>query len=52
LYLRGNEPGERPQRTVERRSLRKIGGELETAGWLNGRGRPYNPNSMKLMLGG
>ena len=28
----------------------KAGAELEKAGYLNERGRPYNPNSIKLML--
>jgi hypothetical protein len=37
-------------KTGERRSLRKISGELEKAGYLNERGRRYNPNSIKLML--
>jgi len=37
-------------KTGERRTLRKISAELEKAGYLNERGRPYNPNSIKLML--
>jgi len=37
-------------KTGERRSLRKISAELEKAGYLNERGRRYNPNSIKLML--
>jgi hypothetical protein len=37
-------------KTGERRSLRKISDELKDAGHLNERGRPYNPNSIKLML--
>jgi DNA invertase Pin-like site-specific DNA recombinase len=37
-------------KTGERRSLRKISAELEKAGYLNERGRPYNPNSIRLML--
>ena len=37
-------------KTGERKSLRKISAELEKAGYLNERGRPYNPNSIKLML--
>jgi hypothetical protein len=37
-------------KTGERRSLRKISAELEKAGYLNECGRPYNPNSIKLML--
>jgi hypothetical protein len=37
-------------KTGERRSLRQISAELEKAGYLNERGRPYNPNSIKLML--
>ena len=37
-------------KTGERRSLRKISAELEKAGYLNERGQPYNPNSIKLML--
>jgi hypothetical protein len=36
----------------ERRSLRKISAELAAAGYLNERGRPSNPNSIKLMLEG
>ena len=35
----------------ERMSLRKIAGELATKGYLNERGQPYNPNSVKAMLG-
>jgi Resolvase, N terminal domain len=37
-------------KTGERRSLRKISDELKDAGYLNECGRPYNPNSIKLML--
>jgi len=37
-------------KTGERRSLRKISAELAAAGYLNERGRPFNPNSVKLML--
>jgi hypothetical protein len=37
-------------KTGERRSLRKISAELEKLGYLNEHGRPYNPNSIKLML--
>jgi hypothetical protein len=37
-------------KTGERKSLHKISAELEKAGYLNKRGRPYNPNSIKLML--
>ena len=36
----------------ERRSLRKISAELAAAGYLNERGQPFNPNSIKLMLKG
>ena len=34
----------------ERKSLRKISEELQAAGFLNERGKPYNPNSIKVML--
>ena len=34
----------------ERRSLRKISEELQVAGFLNERGKPYNPRSIKAML--
>jgi hypothetical protein len=37
-------------KTGERRSLRKISAELAAAGYLNERGQPFNPNSIKLML--
>ena len=37
-------------KTGERRSLRKISAELEEAGYLNERGRPYGANSIRLML--
>jgi hypothetical protein len=37
-------------KTGERRSLRKISAELEKAGYLNERGRPYGANSIRLML--
>ena len=36
----------------ERRSLRKISEELAAMGFLNERGKPYNPNSVKAMLEG
>ena len=39
-------------KTGERRSLRKISAELAAAGYLNERGQPFNPNSIKLMLKG
>jgi DNA invertase Pin-like site-specific DNA recombinase len=39
-------------KTGERRSLRKISAELAAAGYLNERGQPFNPNSIKLMLEG
>ena len=42
----------RPSHTGERRSLRKISAELAAAGYLNERGQPFNPNSVKLMLEG
>ena len=38
--------------TGERRSLRKISDKLAAAGYLNKRGQPFNPNSIKLMLEG
>jgi hypothetical protein len=34
----------------ESRSLRKISAELAADGYLNERGQPFNPNSIKLML--
>ena len=34
----------------ERRSLRKISEELAVLGFLNERGKPYNPRSIKAML--
>ena len=34
----------------ERRSLRKISEELAAMGFLNERGKPYNPYSIKAML--
>jgi hypothetical protein len=37
-------------KTGERRSLRRISAELAAAGYLNERGQPFNPNSIKLML--
>ena len=37
-------------KTGERRSIRKISAKLTAAGYLNERGRPFNPNSVKLML--
>jgi hypothetical protein len=39
-------------KTGERRSLRKISVLLAAAGYLNERGQPINPNSIKLMLEG
>jgi DNA invertase Pin-like site-specific DNA recombinase len=39
-------------KTGERRSLRKISAELAAAGNFNERGRPFNPNSVRLMLEG
>ena len=39
-------------KTGDRRSLRKISAELAAAGYLNERGQPFNPNSIKLMLEG
>ena len=38
--------------TGERRSLRKISEELAALGFLNERGKPYNPRSVKAMLEG
>jgi DNA invertase Pin-like site-specific DNA recombinase len=37
-------------RTGKRRSLRRISAELAAAGYLNERGQPFNPNSVKFML--
>jgi hypothetical protein len=45
--LRGASP-----KTGERRSLRRISAELAAAGCLNQCGRPFNPNSIKLMVEG
>ena len=39
-------------KTGERLSLRKISAALAAAGYLNERGQPFNPNSIKLMLEG
>jgi len=39
-------------KTGERRSLRKISAVLAAAGYLNERGQPFNPNSVRLMLEG
>lgn len=39
-------------KTGERRSLREISAELAAKGFLNERGRPYNPNSIKAMIEG
>ena len=36
----------------ERRSLRKIAAELEAAGFVNERGQPFNPKSIKAMVEG
>jgi len=33
-----------------KKSLRTMSAELEKAGYLNERGQPYNPNSIKFML--
>lgn len=39
-------------KTGERRSLREISAELANKGFLNERGRPFNPNSVKAMIEG
>jgi len=53
-FLLQSRPRERraSPKTGERCSLRKISAELAAAGYLNERGRPFNPNSVKLMLEG
>jgi hypothetical protein len=37
-------------KTGERMSLRRISGELAAAGYVNERGREFNPNSVKSMI--
>ena len=37
-------------KTGERMSYRKISKQLEAAGFLNERGRPYNPKSIRAMV--
>ena len=39
-------------KTGERMSLRRISAELKAAGYLNERGREFNPNSIRSMVSG
>jgi DNA invertase Pin-like site-specific DNA recombinase len=48
--LHGTRPKSGKRQTGKRHSLREISKALEAAGYLNERGKPFNPKSIKSML--
>ena len=47
---RGQAAAESQSYDGERRSLKRISGELAAKGYVNERGRPFNPKSVRAML--